>query len=185
MREEEKTIDSVEETDACASEETMEDEAMTDDAKADDAKADDATADELTLYKDKLLRLTAEFDNFRKRTAKEKETLFSDGRADAVMAFLPLVDNLQRFSEAVVEEPEDSPMRQGVDKITKQLQDILKGLTVTEIPAVGEKFDPAVHNAVMHIEDETIDDETIVEEFQKGYKFGDKVLRFSMVKVAN
>ena len=180
MCEEEKTIDAVEETDACASEETLEDEATTD-----EAKADEATVDELTLYKDKLLRLTAEFDNFRKRTAKEKEALFSDGRADAVMAFLPLADNLQRFSEAVVEEPEDSPMRQGVDKITKQLQDILKGLTVTEIPAVGEKFDPTVHNAVMHIEDETIDDETIVEEFQKGYKFGDKVLRFSMVKVAN
>ncbi len=136
-------------------------------------------------YKDKLLRLTAEFDNFRKRTLKEKETLFSDGRADCVLAFLPLVDNLERFMEAAQEEAEDSPLRQGLEKVVKQLGDILKGLKVAEIPAIGEKFDPNVHNAVMHIEDEKIDEATVVEQFQKGYTIGDKVLRFSMVKVAN
>ena len=136
-------------------------------------------------YKDKLLRLTAEFDNFRKRTAKEKETLFSDGRADTVLAFLPFVDNMERFMEAAMEEAEDSPLRQGLEKVVKQLDEILKSLKVEEIPAVGEKFDPNVHNAVMHIEDETIDDETVVEQFQKGYTIGGKVLRFSMVKVAN
>lgn len=136
-------------------------------------------------YKDKLLRLTAEFDNFRKRTAKEKETLFSDGRADTVLAFLPFVDNMERFMEAAMEEAEDSPLRQGLEKVVKQLDEILKSLKVEEIPAVGEKFDPNVHNAVMHVEDETIDDETVVEQFQKGYTIGGKVLRFSMVKVAN
>lgn len=136
-------------------------------------------------YKDKLLRLTAEFDNFRKRTQKEKESLFSDGAQDAVLAFLPLVDNMERFMEAAMGEAEDSPLRQGLEKVLKQLYDILKSLKVEAIPAVGEKFDPNVHNAVMHIEDDKIDTETVVEEFQKGYKMGDKVLRFSMVKVAN
>lgn len=136
-------------------------------------------------YKDRLLRLTAEFDNFRKRTAKEKETLFSDGRADCVQEFLPLVDNLERFMEAAQEEPEDSSLRQGLEKVMKQLDEILKTLKVEAIPAVGEKFNPNVHNAVMHIEDDTVDDETVVEEFQKGYTIGEKVLRFSMVKVAN
>ncbi len=136
-------------------------------------------------YKDKLLRLTAEFDNFRKRTAKEKESLFMDGRADCVQAFLPLVDNMDRFVEAVQEEPEDNPLRQGLEKVVKQLDDILKSLKVEAIPAVGEKFDPNIHNAVMHIEDDTVDNETVVEEFQKGYTIDGKVLRFSMVKVAN
>ena len=136
-------------------------------------------------YKDKLLRLTAEFDNFRKRTQKEKESLFSDGMQDALCAFLPFVDNMERFMEAAMEEAEDSPLRQGLEKVLKQLYDILKSLKVEVIPAVGEKFNPNVHNAVMHIEDDKIDAETVVEEFQKGYKMGDKVLRFSMVKVAN
>lgn len=136
-------------------------------------------------YKDKLLRLTAEFDNFRKRTAKEKETLFSDGRADCVMEFLPFVDNMERFMEAMQEEAEDSPLRQGLEKVVKQLSEILKSLTVEEIPAVGEKFDPNLHNAVMHVEDDKVDEATVVEQFQKGYTMGGKVLRFSMVKVAN
>lgn len=150
------------------------------------AEACEQTVEEAVAeYKDKLLRLTAEFDNFRKRTAKEKETLFSDGRADTVLAFLPFVDNMERFMEAAMEEAEDSPLRQGLEKVVKQLDEILKSLKVEEIPAVGEKFDPNVHNAVMHVEDETVDDETVVEQFQKGYTIGGKVLRFSMVKVAN
>ncbi len=144
-----------------------------------------AEEDIVEEYKDKLLRLTAEFDNFRKRTAKEKESLFADGSADAVLAFLPFVDNMERFMEAAMEEAEDSPLRQGLEKVLKQLYEILKSLKVEEIPAIGEKFDPNVHNAVMHIEDETVDAETVVEVFQKGYTIGGKVLRFSMVKVAN
>ncbi len=166
------------------SEETKNIEMEAEESVAEEAVAPDF-AKEVEEYKDRLLRLTAEFDNFRKRTAKEKETLFSDGRADCVLAFLPLVDNMERFMEAAMEESEDSPLRQGLEKVCKQLGDILESLKVEEIPAVGEKFDPNVHNAVMHIEDETIDDETVVEQFQKGYTIGGKVLRFSMVKVAN
>jgi len=150
-----------------------------------DVDVNEAVEEAVAAYKDKLLRLTAEFDNFRKRTAKEKETLFSDGQADCVQAFLPLVDNMERFMEATQDESADSPLRQGLEKVMKQLEDILKALKVEAIPAVGEKFDPNVHNAVMHIEDEKVDDETVVEEFQKGYTIDGKVLRFSMVKVAN
>lgn len=146
---------------------------------------DSSINDQLTEYRDKLLRLTAEFDNFRKRTAKEKESLFMDGRADCVQLFLPFVDNMDRFLEAVMDEPEDSPLRIGLEKVSKQLNEILKSLKVEVIPAVGEKFDPNLHNAVMHVEDDSIDDETVVEEFQKGYTIDGKVLRFSMVKVAN
>ena len=154
--------------------------------EAEEVQETEPTVEEAVAeYKDKLLRLTAEFDNFRKRTAKEKETLFSDGRADCVLEFLPFVDNMERFMEAMQEEAEDSPLRQGLEKVVKQLSDILKSLTVEEIPAVGEKFDPNLHNAVMHIEDEKVDEATVVEQFQKGYTMGGKVLRFSMVKVAN
>ena len=149
------------------------------------SEAEPVETDEVAEYKDKLLRLTAEFDNFRKRTAKEKESLFSDGRADCVLEFLPLVDNLERFMEAMQTETEDSPLRQGLEKVVKQLFDILKALSVEEIPAVGEKFDPNVHNAVMHVEDESVEEATVVEQFQKGYTMAGKVLRFSMVKVAN
>ncbi len=169
----------------CEEEKNIEMETPETEAETASEEATDAAAEEIAAYKDKLLRLTAEFDNFRKRTAKEKETLFSDGRADCVLEFLPLVDNMERFMEAMQAETEDSPLRQGLEKICKQLSDILKSLKVEEIPAVGEKFDPNVHNAVMHIEDETVDDETVVEQFQKGYTIGGKVLRFSMVKVAN
>ncbi len=166
----------------CEEEKKIETEAFEEAPEASvEEKIEAATAE----YKDKLLRLTAEFDNFRKRTQKEKETLFSDGAQDALCAFLPFVDNMERFMEAAMEEAEDSPLRQGLEKVLKQLYEILKSLKVEVIPAVGEKFNPNVHNAVMHIEDDKVDAETVVEEFQKGYKMGDKVLRFSMVKVAN
>ena len=168
----------------CEEENKVEEEIIEDEV-IEEASETEALNEEILQLRDKLLRQTAEFENFRKRTAKEKESLFMDGQADCAAAFLPLVDNLERFYAATKEEAEDSPMRQGIEKVLKQLGDILKALSVTEIPALGEKFDPEVHNAVMHIEDETVDDATIVEEFQKGYKFGDKVLRFSMVKVAN
>ena len=157
----------------------------TETAETQETEAVPSVEEAVAEYKDKLLRLTAEFDNFRKRTAKEKETLFSDGRADCVLEFLPFVDNMERFMEAMQEEAEDSPLRQGLEKVVKQLSEILKSLTVEEIPAVGEKFDPNVHNAVMHVEDDKVDEATVVEQFQKGYTMGGKVLRFSMVKVAN
>lgn len=136
-------------------------------------------------YKDKFLRVSAEFDNFRKRTVKEKETLYSDGRASAVAEFLPLADNMARALEAVSAESDRDSIAEGMEKIAKQLSDILKSLSVEEIAAVGEQFDPELHNAVMHIEDEEKDNNTVVEEFQKGYTLNGKVIRHSMVSVAN
>jgi len=134
---------------------------------------------------DRLLRLTAEFDNFRKRTIKEKEALYTDGMADCAAKFLPLVDNMDRCILALKEEKGSEGMLQGIELIFKQLQDIIKELKIEAIPALGEEFNPEIHNAVMHIEDEAIDSNTIVEEFQKGYIMNGKVLRHSMVKVAN
>ena len=131
---------------------------------------------------DKYLRLAAEYDNYRKRTAKEKESIYSDAKLDTVKPFLDVADNLDR---AVSQFEEGDPHRQGVEMICKQFQEVLTKLNVAEIPAFGEKFNPEVHNAVMHTEDENAEENTIVEVFQKGYTLGDKVLRFAMVKVAN
>ena len=131
---------------------------------------------------DKYLRLAAEYDNYRKRTAKEKETLWGDARADTAGAFLPVYDNLER---ALKQETADEAFKKGVEMTMNQLKEILSKLGVTEIPALGEKFDPEKHNAVMHTEDDTAEENTVVEVFQKGYTLGDKVLRFAMVKVAN
>ena len=148
--------------------------------------------DELSLalkaaaeYKDKFLRVSAEYDNFRKRTIKEKESLFSDGKAACAAALLPLADNMERALAAADEDKGAEGILEGLRMISKQLSEIFKNLSIEEIPAKGEQFDPELHNAVMHIEDETVDDNTIVEEFQKGYKMDGKVLRHSMVKVAN
>lgn len=136
-------------------------------------------------YKDKFLRVSAEYDNFRKRTQKEKESLFADGKAACAKEFLPLADNMERAVQAMADESDADGVRKGLEMISKQLDDILKTLNIEAIPAVGEEFDPEVHNAVMHIDDETTDTNTIVDEFQKGYKIDGRVLRHSMVKVAN
>ena len=136
-------------------------------------------------FKDKFLRVSAEYENFRKRTQKEKESLYADGKAACAQSFLPLADNMDRALEAAKAEDAENPIVKGMEMIFRQFEDILKSLSIEAIPAVGEQFDPEFHNAVMHIEDEETDANTIVEEFQKGYKMGDKVLRHSMVKVAN
>lgn len=137
---------------------------------------------ELVAEKDKYLRLAAEYDNFRKRSAKERESIYSDVRADTVTRFLPVYDNLCR---ALAQATEDEAYRKGVEMIMTQMNEVLEKLGVTEIPSVGETFDPELHNAVMHVEDEEKGENEIVEEFQKGFKLGDKVIRFAMVKVAN
>lgn len=148
--------------------------------------------DELSLalkaaaeYKDKFLRVSAEYDNFRKRTQKEKESLFADGKAACAASLLPLADNMDRALKAAVEDTGADGILEGLKMISKQLSEIFKSLSIEEIPAKGEQFNPELHNAVMHIEDETVDDNTIVEEFQKGYIMDGKVIRHSMVKVAN
>lgn len=132
--------------------------------------------------REKHLRLAAEYDNFRKRSQRERENIYADVRADTITRFLPVYDNLVR---ALAQETADEAYKKGVEMIMHQLQDALGKLGVNEIPALGETFDPAVHNAVMHVDDETQGESVIVEEFQKGFKLGDKVIRFSMVKVAN
>lgn len=132
------------------------------------------------LY-DKHLRTLAEYDNYKRRTQKEKENLYLSAQADTVECLLPVLDNLERAVEAA----EDSPMKEGVQMIVKQLLETLSKLGVNEIEAVGKPFDPNLHNAVMHIEDEALGESTVAEQFAKGYIMKDRVIRHSMVKVAN
>ncbi len=136
----------------------------------------------LSEEKDKYLRLMAEYDNFRKRSAKERENIYTDVRVNTVQAFLPVYDNLER---ALAASTADEAFRKGVEMTFTQLKEVFTKLGVEEIKALGEKFDPVYHNEVMHIDDEALEENVIVEEFQKGFKLGEKVIRFSMVKVAN
>ncbi|MCR5088808.1 MAG: nucleotide exchange factor GrpE [Oscillospiraceae bacterium] len=138
--------------------------------------------DELAKYNDRYLRLCAEYDNFRKRTQKEKESLYGEIRADTLLKFLPVYDNLER---ALKQGTEDEAYRKGVEMIMTQFCSTMEKLGVEEVPALGEKFDPSLHNAVMHVDDEEKGENEIVDVFQKGFKLGDKVIRFAMVKVAN
>ena len=131
---------------------------------------------------DKYKRILAEYDNFKRRTVKEKEAIYKDSVCETVEKMLPVLDNLER---ALSIECADEEYKKGVELIFKQVWDTFANLGCEEIKAVGETFDPELHNAVMHIEDETIAENTVVEQFQKGYKYKDKVLRYSMVKVAN
>ena len=142
--------------------------------------ADDSQA--VAAEKEKYLRLLAEYDNFRRRTAKEKEQIYADVRGETVKKFFPVFDSLTR---ALSQTPEDDPARKGLEMIMTQFETALKGLNVTVIEAVGQPFDANLHNAVMHVEDEEFGENAVVEEFEKGFKIGDKVLRYSAVKVAN
>lgn len=135
------------------------------------------------LY-DKYLRLMAEYDNYKKRTQKEKDEIYSIGVSDVVENLLPVADNLERALSAL-EESEKNNFSEGVEMVSKQFFEILSKIGVTEIEALGEQFDPNVHNAVMHIDDEAYDANVVVEQFMKGYKYKEKVIRHSMVKVAN
>ena len=131
---------------------------------------------------DRLLRTMAEYDNFRKRTQKEKESIYPDAISFAVQTMLPVVDN---FEFALKSECADENFKKGMEMIFNQMLESLKSLNVSEINPVGEPFDPEEHNAVMHVEDEAVEENTVVEVLRKGYKLGDKVIRFAMVKVAN
>lgn len=144
--------------------------------------AKDKQIDELT---DKYKRLFAEFDNFRKRSETEKAGMFSEGERAVLGKILPVVDNFERAQQNVPEELKSSSYVEGMDKIYRSFLDVLKELGVTPIEAKGKPFDANLHNAVMHVEDEAQEENLVVEEFQKGYLFKDKVLRHSMVKVAN
>ena len=132
--------------------------------------------------RDAHLRVAAEFDNFRKRTIKEKEASYGNGKADAVAKMLPVYDNLER---ALNQPTEDAAYKKGVELTMNELVKIFTGLGVEIFGSVGDSFDPNLHNAVMHIENEELGENTIAAVFQKGFKLGDKVVRFAMVQVAN
>ena len=134
---------------------------------------------------DKLRRQMSEFDNFRKRTEKEKSGMFEMGAKSVVEKLLPVVDNFERGLASVPEEQKEDPFVAGVDKVYKQLLTVFDELGVKPIEAVGQPFDPNFHNAVMHVEDDEQGENVVVEEFQKGYMYHDSVVRHSMVKVAN
>ena len=138
--------------------------------------------EQLAAQEDKYLRLAAEYDNFRKRTAKEKESIWTEVKASTAAAFLPVYDNLER---AIKQETADEAYKKGVEMTMNQLKEVFSKLGIEEIPALGEPFDPNLHNAVMHIDDENFGENTIAEVFQAGFRCGEKVIRFSMVKVAN
>lgn len=142
----------------------------------------DEKIEELT---DRVRRQMAEFDNFRKRTEKEKTQMFETGAKSIVEKILPVVDNFERGLAAVTEEEKGTPFVEGMEKIYKQMMTVLEEAGVKPIEAVGQEFDPNLHNAVMHVEDEEFGENIIAEEFQKGYTYRDSVVRHSMVKVAN
>ena len=137
---------------------------------------------QLAAANDKYLRICAEYDNYRRRSQKEKNALYGDIKADTVQKFLPVYDNLER---ALKQGTEDEAYRKGVEMIMTQFNSTLEKLGVTAIESLGQTFDPSLHNAVMHVDDETKGENEIVEVFQQGFKLGDKVIRFAMVKVAN
>ena len=145
-------------------------------------EAAELAAKQLESVKDQFVRLTAEYDNYRKRTAKEKDALYQDAKADTVRAFLAVYDNLERAVAAPGDE--ESPHKKGLEMIFHQYQDILKNLGVTEIEAQGQPFDPEKHNAVMHI-DENLGESVVAQVFQAGFMLGDKVIRHAIVQVAN
>jgi len=147
-----------------------------------DELAEQLAAEKLAAERDRYLRLAAEYDNFRKRSAKEREMIYTDARIDAITKLLPVYDNLER---ALKMECSDESYHKGVEMIMTQLTVVLNGMGVQEIPAVGEPFDPNRHNAVMKIEDPGLGENIIAEEYQKGFAIGDRVIRFSTVVVAN
>lgn len=142
----------------------------------------DEKIEELT---DRVKRQMAEFDNFRKRTEKEKTSMYQIGAREVIEKILPVVDNFERGLATVPEEDATNPYAEGLEKIYKQLMTVLDELGVKAIEAVGQEFNPDFHNAVMHVEDEDAGENVVVEEFQKGYLYKEQVVRHSMVKVAN
>ena len=185
--EEKKEDDSVKETSE-VQEETGEEnpaEEKTEDASEKDNKKKDPKDKKIEELNDRLLRSMAEFDNFRKRSEKEKSQMFEIGAKDIIEKILPVLDNFERGLAAIPEEEKGTAFAQGVEQIYKQFVTVLEDAGVKAIEAVGTEFNPDLHNAVMHVEDEEVGENIVVEEFQKGYTYRDSVVRHSMVKVAN
>ena len=170
--------------------------AQTEEDKADDKKESkmskfkkpkkkDKKDEQIEELKDRLVRNMAEFDNFRKRTEKEKSQMFEIGAKSVIEKILPVVDNFERALDAATKEEKETPFVQGIDKIYNHMMTTLEEVGVKPIEAVGKEFDPNLHNAVMHDEDEEMGENTVSEEFQKGYMYKESVVRHSMVKVVN
>ena len=192
----EETLDAEETADAqnqeSLNEETQDAESREADAASEDEAgkaADDGAPAEKEQQEaeptDQLKRQMAEFDNYRKRTEKEKASMYVIGAKEIVEKILPIVDNFERGLASVPDEQKEDPFVDGMDKIYRQLMTALEEMGVKVIEAVGQEFNPDLHNAVMHVEDEDAGENIIVEEFQKGYLYKDFVVRHSMVKVAN
>lgn len=145
----------------------------------------DKKDEQIAELTDRVKRQLAEFENFRNRTEKEKSQMYTIGAKDVIEKILPVVDNFERGIKSIPEEEREAPVASGMEMIYKQLMTVLTDLGVTPIEAVGQEFDPNLHNAVMHVENEELGENIIAEEFQKGYQYKDAVLRYSMVSVAN
>lgn len=152
------------------------------DAGAEEASETEKLQEQIDSLNDKLLRTLAEYDNYRKRTMKEKDSIYPQAKADTVEKFLPIIDNFER---AVQCECTDSEFKKGIEMIFNSFLQAMKELSVEEIGTEGEPFNPDVHNAVMHVEDEAYGENVVAQVLQKGYKIGDRVVRYAMVKVAN
>ena len=188
-----------------AVEETVEAEEVTEETSEDEAAEETATEEsddkkgffgkkkdkkdkkdlKIEELEDKVKRQLAEFENFRNRTEKEKSRMYEFGARDVIEKMLPVVDNFERGLAAIPEEEKGGPVASGMEMIYKQIMTTLEGLGVQPIEALNKPFDPDFHNAVMHVEDDEIEESTVVEEFQKGYIYKEHVIRYSMVKVAN
>ncbi len=165
-----------------AKKEKKEQEELQQETPVEEIPAEPTWEEKYNAEHDSFLRLAADYDNFRKRTVKEKEASYGNGKADAVEKLLPVYDNLER---ALNQPTEDEAYKKGVEMTMNQLVSIFAGLGVEIFGEKGDTFDPALHNAVMHVEEEDTPENTITQVFQKGFKLGDKIVRFAMVQVAN
>lgn len=177
----EQTEEAAQQTEAEAAKQS--EEKKPEEAKQQEASEFEKAQQALAQEHDSYLRLAAEYDNYRKRTAKEKESLYADAKIDTIKALLGVYDNLERGLAQYGDE--ESPHRKGLEMVFNQFKESLKKLGVETMDAAGKPFDPEKHNAVMHVEDENYGENTVVEVLQQGFTLGDKVLRFAIVKVAN
>jgi molecular chaperone GrpE len=186
VSEEEKVNEAVEDTESKETEEAKETSGGKEDKKKKKAdKKEQAYEEKIAELNDRVMRQMAEFDNYRKRTEKEKSQMFEIGAKDIIEKVLPVVDNFERGLSALSDEEKESAFAQGIEKIYKQLTQVLTDAGVEPIEAVGKEFNPDFHNAVMHAEDENLGENIVAEEFQKGYTYKGSVVRHSMVKVVN
>lgn len=190
-KEEVTDIPETEEAADAVKEETAEAETQTEEA-ADNAskggffkKKKDPRDEKIEELPDRVKRQMAEFENFRKRTEKEKSSMYEMGARDIIERILPVIDNFERGLAVIPEDKKEDPIAEGMEKIYKQIQKVFEEAGVKPIEAAGKEFDPNFHNAVMHVEDESLGENIVAEELQKGYMYRDSVVRHSMVKVAN